>query len=54
MEYFIAMDIIGRANIYGLISVPYETYRNALSFGKLGVTGGESKAGVLGVNGIDS
>ncbi len=49
LEYFIVMDVIGRANIYSLISIPYESYREALSMGKLGTSGSESVAGVLGI-----
>jgi hypothetical protein len=32
LDYFIGMNVIGRANLYELISVPYETYRNFLMF----------------------
>jgi hypothetical protein len=46
------MNVIGRANLYELISVPYETYRNFLTFTKMGISGGESMAGILGIAGI--
>jgi hypothetical protein len=43
--YFFTMDVYGFARLYEFISIPYSQKQMLLQYTRLGMTGGESKAG---------
>jgi hypothetical protein len=49
LSYLTTMDVFGNIRIYELITFPYEYYQNFIMFVSLGITGKESKAGLVGV-----
>jgi hypothetical protein len=47
--YFFTMDVFGFARLYEFISIPYSQKQILLQYTKLGMSGGESKAGSKGL-----